>query len=456
MAFDKQAIKSQVAEVLQHSQDLQNTTLHIDKLIDKWLEAKCDIIEAMNGELIYEVPEPVTFHLNENERKTKINDFVDKVASVYGNKKLAWFLNLNTQGFFDNITVNEFITPEGHKIAKGMKLVKAFKFFESDDETLKRLQSDASMIIQEDKIEGILCFSVHPLDFLSSSENTYNWRSCHALDGEYRSGNLSYMLDSSTIVCYLKGRQALEYIPRFPDNVPWNSKKWRMLIFLSESWQSIFAGRQYPFTSEGGLEIITPHLHKALKQDASHWSAWHNDLIKHYDYENGRDNDCTWKTVVIAQKYYSLDNLIKDGKNSRHFNDLLRSSYYTPFYSWNKYTYRTTDEHFTIGAEAPCIVCGEEPIAESDAMFCYSCSLEYGECDEEKMECERCGRMVWGDDMSETQDGSWICSACVENECVICHDCSMLVFDDEATWYKKISDYLCRNCLEDREGDSKE
>ena len=28
-------------------------------------------------------------------------------------------------------------------------------------------------------------------DYLSLSENAFNWRSCHALDGEYRAGNLS-------------------------------------------------------------------------------------------------------------------------------------------------------------------------------------------------------------------------------------------------------------------------
>ena len=84
-----------------------------------------------------------------------------------------------------------------------MKLVRAFKFFETDKELLNEIQSVASMIIQEDKIEGTLCLSVHPLDFISSSENTHNWRSCHALDGEYRAGNLSYMLDKTTVMCYL-------------------------------------------------------------------------------------------------------------------------------------------------------------------------------------------------------------------------------------------------------------
>ena len=91
-------------------------------------------------------------------------------------------------------------------------------------------------------MSGDFCISIHPLDFLTSSVNTYNWRSCHALDGEYRAGNLSYMVDKSTIICYLKGANNAK-LPMFPDDVPWNSKKWRVLIYVSDYWDLLFAGR---------------------------------------------------------------------------------------------------------------------------------------------------------------------------------------------------------------------
>ena len=96
---------------------------------------------------------------------------------------------------------------------------------------------------------------VHPLDFLSTSENTHNWRSCHALDGEYRSGNLSHMVDHSTVICYLKsGRE--EKLPNFPPDVLWNSKKWRVLFYMADRWDMVFAGRQYPFSTETGLDYV--------------------------------------------------------------------------------------------------------------------------------------------------------------------------------------------------------
>ena len=67
-----------------------------------------------------------------------------------------------------------------------MKITRALKFpflKEIPQKLLDTFQTKMSMILQENCVSGRLCISVHPLDFISSSENTYNWRSCHALDG---------------------------------------------------------------------------------------------------------------------------------------------------------------------------------------------------------------------------------------------------------------------------------
>lgn len=136
-----------------------------------------------------------------------------------------------------------------------MKIIRAFKYFCEDKEILNEIQSIASMMIQNDKVSGILCMSVHPLDFLSVSENAHNWRSCHALDGEYRAGNLNYMADNSTVICYLKSTHKAQ-LPNFPEDVKWNSKKWRMLLFFDNYYDTMMAGRQYPFTENSLLLYI--------------------------------------------------------------------------------------------------------------------------------------------------------------------------------------------------------
>jgi hypothetical protein len=63
------------------------------------------------------------------------------------------------------------------------------------------------------------------------------------------------MVDSSTVLCYLKGDNDVK-IPMFPDTVKWNSKKWRTLLHFSQNKDLILAGRQYPFPSESGLDLV--------------------------------------------------------------------------------------------------------------------------------------------------------------------------------------------------------
>ena len=213
-------IKEKFKEIISYSQEIAQPK--VDKLFDLWLENKKSYIELFDGKLIYELPEPVSFEMTEKDKKSKFEDFLTSMDTYVNiNDDFIDFLEVERDGFFSNTVCGEYRTRTGEKIPKGMKLVKAFKYFIEDKELLTELQMEASRIIQKDKITGRLCFSVHPLDFLSSSENAHNWRSCHALDGEYRSGNLSYMVDSSTIIVYLKSDEDA-VLPNFPPSIKWN------------------------------------------------------------------------------------------------------------------------------------------------------------------------------------------------------------------------------------------
>lgn len=446
--IDIEEIKEKVKNVLSFSQDIPKAELNIDPLMEKWYSAKREIIQKFGNKLIYEAGN-VRFTLTPEVQTSKLNDFIARIERVYGNNPLAWFLYRNGLAFFSNVVVENYILPSGETIPKGMKLLKAFKFFEKDENLLKTLQTEASMLIQENVIEGVLCFSVHPLDYLSSSENTYNWRSCHALDGEFRSGNLSYMCDKSTIVCYLRGKEEEVYLPRFPDTVKWNSKKWRMLIFLSESGQSMFAGRQYPFATESSLDIIKPYLNEALLLSAYEWSDWHDDMITYHEYTNGKDNDSTHRAVVINKKIYTLTDLVTNGENSLHFNDVLSSSCYIPYYRWRKsdYILKTIgDEHFTIGESAPCIACGQDVICSSEAMFCDNCFCNYVNEDEDLIECECCGGRVWGEDAYITRDGSLVCEACINEYYSACDHCGNWERTEELHYHHENEEYYCYPC----------
>ena len=69
------------------------------------------------------------------------------------------------------------------------------------------------------------------------------------------------MMDSSTIICYLRSEKD-EKLPFFPKDIPWNSKKWRVWLYFSELRDMMFAGRQYPFSSDRGINYVKDNIKK--------------------------------------------------------------------------------------------------------------------------------------------------------------------------------------------------
>lgn len=454
-------IKERFKEVISHSQGIDNPK--VDGLFEQWKEAKAQIIEAMGG-LIYEYPEKVAFELGAKERKSRVNDFITLLENRWENYELAEFVATMRDAFFSNIMPHDFTTHKGEIIKKGSKIVKAFKFFEEDKCALTDIQNHASRIIQEDKIEGKLCLSVHPLDYLSVSENTYNWRSCHALDGDYRSGNLSYMVDRSTIVCYLKSDKE-EMLPNFP--FPWNSKKWRVLIYLSNDWRMVMAGRQYPFATDVGLNFILSNLltKSGISKNCC-WTPWHTELISSIPFE-GREGrfSLNHKYVPVGGSLISLGVLVKDMPGSMQFNDLLKSSCYEPMYAYrqrgdeyNQFFYwehgetHSKQTRFEIGGTVPCLRCGERDLGVSESMQCLHCEEEFGSLENDNFGyCSCCGRHIFLDNGHWIDDDNVVCDGCYENETGRCEHCGDMVFKNELTFNRHYEEYICRNCQEDFE-----
>ena len=206
-AYDLKQIQAQVDRVLKYSQSLKN--VETDALLHQWEIRKGYFIKKM-GAPIYESPTPVTFELDDESRRDKVDEFLDWIIHEYSEEMYEFFKE-NYDGILENKTVvASYGFPAGMKLSR--VLLKHFGL-EAED-----VRQRLSMLIQSNKISGILCLSVHPLDFLSSSENQHSWRSCHALDGEYRAGNLSYMCDYVTFMAYLKSNIDKSFRLFFPFN----------------------------------------------------------------------------------------------------------------------------------------------------------------------------------------------------------------------------------------------
>ena len=456
-------IQRQFNKVISHVADIPEP--HTDNLFNKFMEAKKKIISLFGGKFIYELPEVVSFSLDQKTKEENLNTFLDKVYDTYKLPRLWTFLDLVKEGFFQNEVLEEVVVKTDAKtittIPKGMKIVKAFKYFIEDKDLLTTVQNEASMLVQKDKIKGHLCFSVHPLDFLSTSENTCNWRSCHSLDGDYRSGNLSYMLDASTMICYLRSDNEAQ-LPNFPADVLWNNKKWRMLIHLEDKWCGILLGRQYPFTSEEVFPIITKtfnndfdfdlkafkniHFSELLIDDEGNICSGIRNILENRMNDNGTFKPLNEEYLLMDNAIRPISDVIKDGKNSLMYNDLTRSTCYKRIWALNYFANPST-VHWTIGAEVPCLACGDKHIEKSNTFFCSNCDSLYSEDDFGYCTC--CDNPVYADTVIVLNNGDYVCPSCFEYSCNYCEDCGEGFYNDELSYYDDV--FLCEGCKAIRE-----
>lgn len=463
--------KSQIDRVISYSQDIPEPKT--EELLTNWSNQKKGLSnEFLNRDVSYTHPEKVHFELDDDAKTDRIACFIEYVTNLLNNWQhpfVCFLGNLSTDEFYTNTLNRDYTitTKDNKKISKGSKVVKSFKYFIDDEKLLHDLQNKASEIIQENKVEGYLTFSIHPLDFLSSSENTYNWRSCHALDGEYRAGNLSYMCDRGTMIVFLSSDKQ-EKLPHFPEDVPWNSKKWRMLLHFNENLEVCFAGRQYPFSSPGALEVVKDIFCNYLvpfqrdygfysvigeNRKRQKWEGWYDDYVNEFKYK--RNNEVTHideaTYCVINQGIFNRFNMIKDAPNSRHFNDVTKSSCYDyPYYMFKHYWSPQTEIKFIIGSEVKCLRCGERTIDGDDSMMCPECECAYGTSDSDAYRtCDCCGMRVFYEDGSWVGD-DWLCSNCFDTETFTCEDCGDTCYNSEKHWDEELKGYICDYCYKER------
>ena len=437
-------IKEQFKKVIQYSQGIKEPK--VDKLFDTWYKAKREIInEILGGQLIYQFPTVVEFTLSDEMKRSRAMEFSDFVYDSFENVELSRFLDLNLDSFFDNKVIDSGDT----NIPKGMKLIKAFKYFEKNPTKLCVIQNMASNLVQENKIRGYLCLSVHPLDFLSSSENNHQWRSCHSLDGDYRAGNLSYMTDKSTFMAYLKAENGDVILNGFGPEVKWNSKKWRMLLHMSEQNNLIFAGRQYPFSSKVGMDMVLQMIKETETCDWLQWHDWSDDYIKEVKTYQNSSFSLMERYLYLNNGVVPLKQIVKKGKNSLNYNDLLDSSVYRyPYYTIKSFA---VPNEVTLGGLVYCLECEKELITMEGTMRCVDCELEFGtEINDEIRLCDCCGSRVLYDDITVVEPyGDYVCPQCYETHCFVCAQCNEVFYKDDEIYSEKLDDWVCRNCFHD-------
>ena len=126
-------IKEQFEEVVQYSQDYPYD-LDLSEIFGLWESNKKKFIDIFGG-LTYEISLTEGLHLSPDYQRKEIFDFLDELVVNYRNYDLADFVEAQQDSFFNNRVLQGYFY-DGKEIPVGMKLVKAFKYFEKDKQLL--------------------------------------------------------------------------------------------------------------------------------------------------------------------------------------------------------------------------------------------------------------------------------------------------------------------------------
>ncbi len=236
--------------------------------------------------------------------------------------------------------------------------------------------------------KGTLCLSIHPLDYITMSDNTYDWDSCMNWRdaGCYRIGTVEMMNSPCVVVAYVKGRESMRY-----GEFEWNSKKWRNLFIVTKDF--ICGIKGYPYQSSKFDEVCIETL-RDLAEKNLHFSYCENIVEHDFDYQIGK--------IYIDE----LDRTVKFKFETTYM--------YSDFGNSNT-------SHLIVSPNIPdvvacnysglpiCMYCGEE--LSCDNYDSHDCSYVMCESCSPNLKCENCGERIDPDDVFEL-DGMTFCCDC--------------------------------------------
>lgn len=286
----------------------------------RWAKNKNHIFQMFGCKL--RIEKPVTSSISNNTAYDMIRDFVQKHLAPTRKAALAKLFLMNkleTAEIIQN-TLKSDHTFFGAKFSKGMKVSRVLGRLVPST-IAHEIQTAFSMLVQKFTVQGTAVLSIDPIDYLTMSTNRSGWRSCHALDGEYRTGTLAYMMDVSTAIAYVTNTTVKDsiYVNGDIKQYSYDSKMWRQVVlFPTEKSKNQFAvqSRQYPNTSTNNSSAIAELIRQALTNRI----GGHGDLLS--------ENLEAFKTDRVPTE--DLVNLVEDAtSDGLWYNDISHSAFST-------------------------------------------------------------------------------------------------------------------------------
>lgn len=455
---EREMIKGKMEKHIREERDARNIDKSYDNLIEHWYDAKSiKLLKMFGGETILKKEikiEKDTAQLSDEMRGKLRHYFFTLREAVfregtetqeYNNELLNVIdkLNWSSDALALNSVEKSFevrprsLNGKAIKINKGQKVTKAFaKLFSAfgiEDSVFEEFRIKHSQILNDRVIRGTLCLSIHPLDYLTMSDNANGWSSCMSFDEEgcYRAGVLECLNCSNTIVAYLESNnQKYEIKGVDGETYFWNSKKYRQLVLADRNF--ILTNKSYPFRNDNLSQLVLDWVAELAGEDFEGENIFEND------YESrsikGISGFCVDTDMMYNDHSHGSFSYIRLNKNLSE-EDLTSNGF--------AYT--------SINGVAHCLNC-DEAIEKESCVLCNECAGL--SC------CEYCGESLTRDEVCYIEDNV-ACEYCLDEHGYYCQGCSE-TFSEEHGRYVDHDDetyivpdwqdgFYCDCCLDDLE-----
>lgn len=256
----------------------------------------------------------------------------------------------------------------------------------------EKLRITLSQYTNQKELHGNLCLSIHPLDYMTMSDNNSGWDSCMswAEQGDYRAGTVEMMNSPYAVVAYVESehKQAT-----FAGSITWNNKKWRELFLVTPNL--ITEIKPYPYINEFFTKETLRRL-GALQPEANFSDAFKMPVRETFIH---KDKELVFRPQTTYM--YNDFGLTESHKHWAIINEDNLDSWQT---------------HINYSGAMNCMSCGEEIEYNTDysnEVFCAPC------LGETTFVCECCERTVRNsNETSYWVQNHLICEDCYENQVI--------------------------------------
>lgn len=362
-----------VEEIVKYEYEPFPTT--VDAILAEWARAKEKLYHMFGDKFI--ISKQITITKKPAELRAKMYDNVTKLCPLrtamheYGaeyNWSYEDICRITELFFVENLVENKvpaehtFKLGDGaeYKMRRGQKITRAIpnlaRKMNINETLIHTFLNNHSMVMNDATSTGELCFSLHPLDFMTMSDNDNNWSSCMKWrgNGAYRIGTIDMMNSPSVICVYLKAHSKKLAISH--TDFIWNSKKWRELFIINDDL--ITGVKGYPYQNETfedeallSLAQLSPEKYKPEPM----WIYPNEE----YNYPWG------------VSYFEFLTNCM--------YNDIIENDNPIRMIMSNKFLANPVNDYvFNYSGEATCIFCGEPmgKLLNTDILICSNCRKE--------------------------------------------------------------------------------